>query len=304
MKRSREKKKIKTAGGICGIMTGVCWGLSGVFSQYLFTNTEMQSDWFVAVRMLVSGLCMMLYCLASKGEEIKLLFQSKRDLIRCILSGILGTMLFQFSCYGAVQKSNAATAIVLQYLCPVMVMVYLCLKSCKLPKRREALSLVLAVVGIFFIATHGNIHKLVITKDALLWGIGCAFFMSVGTVLPKPLYERYSTQTITSVSLFFGGAVAGIVVNPFSDAPVLGKTAMAALLAAILLGSIVAYIVYAAAIKWIGPAYASLFACVEIPTATVLSVLFLGSRFTGMDLIGFVLIALPIFLLSRENNAD
>ena len=111
--------------GVCGgILTGFCWGLSGVFSQYLFTNTEMQSSWFVAVRMLVSGFCMLIFLLLTKREELRMLLKRKEDLLRCALTGILGTMLFQFACYGAVQKSNAATAILLQYLCPVMVMIY------------------------------------------------------------------------------------------------------------------------------------------------------------------------------------
>jgi drug/metabolite transporter (DMT)-like permease len=38
---------------------------------------------------------------------------------------------------------------------------------------------------------------------------------------------------------------------------------------------------------------------VEIPTATILSVIFLGNVFTVQDLIGFVLIASTIFLLQK-----
>lgn len=283
-------------------MTGICWGLSGVFSQYLFTNTEMQSDWFVAVRMLVSGFCMLVFSLITKREEIQLLLKNKKDLIRCICTGVLGTMLFQFACYGAVQRSNAATAIVLQYLCPVMVMIYVCIRGRKLPKRLEVWALVFAIAGIFLISTHGNIHELVITKEALIWGIGCAFFMMLNTILPESLYEKYSTQTITSTALFSGGIAAGIMVKPAHNPPVLDGKAMAAFLAAIVIGSIIAYIVYAASVKWIGPTGASLFACSEIPAATVLSVLFLESCFTYMDIIGFAFIGSTIFILSVKKD--
>ena len=287
----------KLAGVFCGIMTGVFWGLSGVFSQYLFTNTDMQSDWFVAVRMLVSGFCILLFTMISKTDEIKRLLNNKRDLYRCILTGVLGTMCFQFACYGAVQRSNAATAIVLQYLCPVMVMITVCVKRHRLPEKQETLSLILAIAGIFLISTHGNIHELVMSKEALIWGVGCAFFMMLSTILPEPLYERYSAQTVTALALFFGGLVAGIVVNPVKDPIVLTGNALAALVLAIVCGSIIAYVVYGFAVKQIGSARASLFACAEIPTATVLSVLFMGSRFTAMDLIGFTLIVSTIFIL-------
>lgn len=290
----------KFAGVLCGIMTGVCWGLSGVFSQYLFENTQMQSDWFVAVRMLVSGLCMLIFSLITKREEIRLLFEDKRDLVRCIFSGVIGTMMFQFACYGAVQRSNAATAIVLQYLCPIMVMIYICVKRHKIPEKYELIALALAIAGIFLISTHGNINELIISKEALIWGIGCAFFMMLGTILPEPLYDRYSTQTITSIALFCGGIVAGIMINPVKNPPVLDYKAGAVFLVAIVCGSIIAYFVYGIAIKQIGSKRASLFACSEIPSATILSVFLLGNHFTLMDLVGFTLIGSTIFILSAR----
>ena len=37
---------------------------------------------------------------------------------------------------------------------------------------------------------HGNVHSLVMTPEALIWEIGCAFFMFMNTVLPESLYER------------------------------------------------------------------------------------------------------------------
>ena len=297
------KQNKNLAGACCGIMTGGCWGMSGVCSQYLFTHTTMQSSWFVAVRMLAAGSLMILLSFFSRREEAACLLRNKKDLIRCIATGVLGTMLFQFACYGAVQKSNAATAIVLQYLCPVMVMIYACIKERKKPKAHEMIALLLAVAGIVLIATHGNLRELVITEDALIWGIGCAFFMSLNTVLPEPVYRRYSIQTITSVALFSGGLVATVLVCPIKNPPIMDTVALVVLLAAVLCGSVVAYLVYGLAIKLIGASRASLFACAEIPAATVLSLLFLHTRFTWMDLLGFVLIASTIFLLSDSSGA-
>lgn len=102
-----------------------------------------------------------------------------------------------------------------------MVMIYACVKGRKLPKTYELLAVLLAVGGIFLIATHGNIHELIVTKDALIWGIGCTFFMSLCTILPESLYQKYSSQTITSFVLLFGGIAAGIIVNPMKNPPVM-----------------------------------------------------------------------------------
>ncbi len=297
--RYMKKHYNKLVGACCGIMTGACWGISSVFSQYLFTNTAMTSGWFVAVRMMISGLVILIVTLLCKREELLQLLRNKKDFLRCVVTGVFGTMLFQFACYGTVERSNAATAIVLQYLCPAMVMVYTCIHKRKLPKWFEALALLMAITGVFLIATHGNIHELVITGDALMWGIGCAFFMSVGTIIPERLYESYSTQTITAVALFSGGIVAGLVVNPLKNPPVMDTKALVFFALAVFCGSIVAYVVYAIAIKQIGSVNASLFACAEIPITTVLSVLMLHNHFTVTDLIGFLLIASTIFILSK-----
>lgn len=297
--------KKRTGNGIfCGMMTGICWAVSGVFSQYLFTNTDMQSGWFVAVRMLAAGVFMLFLTMMLNRKEMLLLLKNKRDLLQCSLSGIFGTMLFQFACYGTVQKSNAATAIVLQYLCPAMVMVYSCMKGRKLPGIRETAALFLALLGIFMIATHGSIHELVITGEALALGVGCAFFMSLCTILPESLYKKYSVQTVTSFSLVSGGIAAGIIVNPLRNPPHMDAAAGAALAAAVACGSILAYILYGAAVRWIGSAKASLYACTEIPAATILSVLFLNNSFMWMDIAGFVLIGSTIFILPEKNSRE
>jgi drug/metabolite transporter (DMT)-like permease len=208
-------------------------------------------------------------------------------------------MLFQFSCYAAVQKSNAATAIVLQYLCPAMVVICNCIRGRKLPVPREALAVLLAMLGIFMISTHGSIRALVITPAALICGIGCAFFMMLMSVLPERLYTRYSSQTVTSVSLFAGAIVACLTIRPWQNPPALDGTGLLMLGFAVFFGSFLAYLVYGIAVRILGSSRASLYACVEIPTATILSVIFLGNVFTVQDLIGFVLIASTIFLLQK-----
>jgi drug/metabolite transporter (DMT)-like permease len=240
---------------------------------------------------------MLILICATRKEELISLIKNKGALLLSIATGIIGNMCFQFACYAAVQKSNAATAIVLQYLCPAMVVIYACLRFKKLPAVRETLAVILAMLGIFMISTHGRLDALVITPDALACGIGTAFFMMLMTVLPERLYERYSSLTVTSVALFSGGIFSSLLIRPWQEPPALDIKGLLMLGFAVFFGSFAAYLVYGVAVKILGSSKASLFACVEIPTATILSVLFLGSIFTGQDLLGFVLIAASVFML-------
>ena len=52
----------------------------------------------------------------------------------------------------------------------------------------------------------------------------------------------------------------------------------------------------------LGPSKASLFACSEIPAATIFSILFLKDSFTWIDILGFLLIASTVFILSKKKH--
>lgn len=290
-------------GALCGILTGACWGLSSVFSQYLFTETTMTSPWFVCVRMLAAGVFLLGLTLATNREELKRLLGHRKDLLRCVATGVLGMMCFQFACYGTVERSNAATAIVLQYLCPVMVMVYTCFRKRRGPRTSETAALILALAGVFLIATHGNIRQLSMSREALCWGIGCAFFMSVCSIMPEKLYQRYASTTVTAAALLSGGVLSTLIVQPWRKMPELDTRSMGVLLAAVVCGSMLAYLVYGLAIQHVGASRASLYACFEIPFSTVCCVLFLGNVFGWLDLIGFGLIASTIFVMNVHRSA-
>lgn len=295
-------KNKNSFGAFCGLMTGICWGVSGVFGQFLFETRNIQTAWLVPIRLTSAGILLLTYLFCTKREEVIGLCKNRRDFIQTILAGVCGTMMFQFTFFGTVQRSNAGTATVLQYLAPLFIMIYVCIRSRRLPKRLETLSIILAVSGIFLISTHGNIHSLVMTPEALVWGIGCAFFMFLNTVLPESLYERHSSTVIIGWAFLFGGIVLSCIFRPWIYEVHWDLAVVISLFFIIIGGSVAAYLFYANSIKRIGPEKASLFSCIEPVTATVLSAVWLRTSFMWIDLIGFVLILSTIFILSKTGE--
>ncbi len=296
------KKNQAAFGAFCGLMTGICWGVSGVFGQFIFETRGVQTSWLVPIRLTSSGVLMIIYLFLTRREEMLSLCKNKRDFIQTILAGICGTMMFQLTFFGTVQRSNAGTATVLQYLAPVFIMVYVCARKRRAPKGLEILSIALAVGGIFLISTHGNIHTLVMTPEALFWGIGCAFFMFLNTVIPESLYEGYSSTVIVGWALLFGGVVLSCIFKPWKYTVHFDLAVVVSLFFIIIGGSVAAYLFYANAIKRIGPAKASLFSCIEPVTATALAAAWLKTDFMMIDLVGFALILSTIFILSKTGN--
>ena len=66
-----EDKKNNIKGYMLAILGGVSWGISGVCSQYLFTQYDLSADWLTAIRMLLSGI--LLLVLAFRKEHTRIL---------------------------------------------------------------------------------------------------------------------------------------------------------------------------------------------------------------------------------------
>jgi len=66
----------------------------------------------------------------------------------------------------------------------------------------------------------------------------------------------------------------------------------------VIMGCVMAYLLYRYSIKTIGPAKASLFSSSELVSATILSVCWLGTPLTWIDLVGFAMILAVVFILT------
>src|SRR5207253_2505172 len=69
------------------------------------------------------------------------------DLGKCFLLGVLGVAASNYFYYFAIQKTNVATAIILQYTAPVWVLLYMAARGLQKPSAKRVLAVGLAVVG-------------------------------------------------------------------------------------------------------------------------------------------------------------
>lgn len=286
-------------GYLSGFMTGVLWAISGVFGQFLFEQRGIVPAWLVPIRLLSSGVLLFSYLLLTgKREELLTLPKRRRDFLHVIAAGVFGTMPAQAAFFYAVNASNAATATVLQYVAPVIILTFVCIRGRRRPAGMELLAIALAVGGVFLIATHGDIHTLAMSPKGLLWGLANAMGMVLNSILPEGLYRKYSTQVVMAWSFLFGGAALALLVQPWQYEVVWNGELLLAMFVIVVLGSVAAFGLYAVAVKLVGSSRASLVATSEPVAATVLSVAFLGTSFAAVDLVGFAMILSIVFLLT------
>lgn len=295
-------KNKKLRGVLCAIIGGICWGFSGCLGQYLFSEKNMDSYWLTTVRLLASGVVLIIISLCTQRKNLIAVFKSKNDLIRIACFGVFGLMLCQLSYLTAIKYTNAATATVIQYAGPVLVMIVVCIMKKRLPKLPEILSALLATLGTFLIATHGDPSNLVISKQGLIWCIIAALTVVTYTLIPGDVTQRRSSVVVSGLGMTLGGIVLLFVLRVWKISVSFDFGTILALCGIILIGTVAAFSLYLQAISDVGPVKASILASVEPVSSAVISWVWLGSRFEKIDFIGFACIISTVFLLAIKKK--
>lgn len=294
----------KTRGIIFTLAGGTMWGLSGVCGQYLFTNYDVNSSWLTAIRMLGAGVVLGILCLLKQRENYIGIWKEKKDSMQLIIFALFGLLFCQYAYLTAISKSNAATATVLQYLGPVLIMVLVCFRNKKLPNKPELAAIILAVLGTFLLATHGNPSTMVLSKGGLGWGLISAVSLVCYTLLPVGIIPKWGSMVVTGYGMLIGGVVLAIAINFFQIPVNLDVKGWLAVCGVVFVGTAFAYTIYLQGVSDIGPVKGSLLSSVEPVSSTIISVLWLHTRFEVIDLIGFASIMATVFLLTKKEEAN
>lgn len=144
------------------------WGCAGVAAQFLLQARSFSPEWLTAVRMLLAGCLLLIFC-RLRGENIFALWRNALDRREIIVFSIFGMLLTQYTYYACIKVSNAPTATTLGYLMPVFIVVYVALRDWQLPAGRELFCVFLAVAGSAVLVTKGDMDALAITPWPSAW---------------------------------------------------------------------------------------------------------------------------------------
>lgn len=284
--------------GIMLAMTAaVFWGFSGNCGQYLFNYKNVDPTWLTAFRLLVAG-CILSSLVHFTEKSRYEIFKNKKDIFHLLLFSVVGLAFCQYTYLLTISYSNAGTATVLQYLGPMFLLVFTCLKGKRLPKIFEIIAIFLALGGTFLLATHGQVGTLVLEGRVLFWGIVSAISLVLYTIMPQNLIQKYGSTVVTAYAMLFSGILFSLLLPIWHCEAVWDSGMVLALLGVALPGTAIAYVLYLKSVALIGPLKTSLFATVEPLAAMFFSCVWLGTPFVMADYAGLVLIMLMVVLLT------
>ena len=284
------------------ITGGTLWGVSGVCGQFLFQNKDVTASWLVPVRLMMAGIFMLCFYIWKDKKKAFAIWQKKENRWGILIYGLAGMMLCQYSYFQTIEWSNAGTATVIQYLGPALIVVWVCLQTRRFPERKEIIGVLLALLGIFLIATHGNPTSLALSGRALLMGLISAVSVVIYTVQPEKLQKQFPTPLVLAWGMLIGGCVLTVLFRPWHQTVIVDVQMVTTLLVVILLGTMASFSLYMTGVKLIGSVKASLYSCVEPVASMVLTAVWMKVQFTLPDIIGTVCIILTIIILALPSE--
>ena len=178
-----------------------------------------------------------------------------------------------------------------------------CIQQHRGPRLFEICSILLALIGVFLLTTHGSLTDLAISPAALLSGIASACCVVIYTMWPKKLQQQYPTPMLQGWAFLMGGTMFALIFRPWTVSYVPTAMGVFGIFTVVVLGNVLAFSLYMSGVPLIGPQRSSLYSFAEPVTAAIISTLVLGSPFTVWDAMGFGCIFLMLVLLSLPAKA-
>lgn len=289
------KKSFK--GTVLVVLAAIAWGISGVSGQFLMKQ-GISVYLLTSLRLLISGLLLIGVVIWQQPQQIKAILEDKKVLAGIFGFSICGLLLNQFSYLQAIHYTNAGTATVLQYMAPVLVLTVICFRDRSLPTMGELTAILLAILGTFVIATHGQMGNLALSPVGLFWGLFSAVTYTLYMLLPIKLIHKWGSLLVIGLGMLLGGLVFSLVSQSWQYNPQFQADNLLAYVGLIIVGSVFAYTSFLKGVSLIGAVKGSLLASIEPIAAVFFSVAIMKEIFYPIDFLGMLLTILAVLIIS------
>lgn len=283
------------------LIAAVLWGSSGVYAQYIMEQSQMSSQFLTMTRLIFAGFILLTLSFVH-GDKVFSVLQNRHDALRLLIFSIVGALTVQLTFLLTIEKSNAATATVLQFLSPTIIVAWFAIARKARPGILVLTAIFTSLIGTFLLVTHGDPTSLSISPAALFWGIASAFAAAFYTTYPSTLIARYGTLPIVGWSMLLGG----LILLPFYARQgthfMVNGSLILAFFYLVVIGTAVTFSLYLKGAQLIGGPKASILSCAEPLSSAFLSLLLLGITFTVPDWLGTLLILSSVILISMDSR--
>jgi DME family drug/metabolite transporter len=232
-----------------------------------------------------------------------------RDLAYCLLLGTLGVAVSNYFYYVAIQRTNVATAIIVQYTAPVWVLFYVVARGQQKVSLQKLAAVALAVIGIALVigivgAKPKDGGGLRLDSYGLIAALLASFsfaFYNVGGHRILARYDRWRVLvwTLTAAAAFW------LLVNPPWKilAAHYGPMQWLFLFVFSMISVLGAFSLYFLGLQHLEPTRAIIASCLEPVFSILLAALLLGEVLRPIQTAGIVFVLAAIVIVQRPGRS-
>lgn len=287
------------------IIGATLWGVGGTASDYIFTTTPVDVNWYVTARLTISGVILLsIYTLFFRKKHRTV--WNKHTILMFSIYSILGMTMVQYTFMAAIGYGNAAIATVLQCTGPIYIILYAVMKKYRPWTRVEAFIIISMIIGVVLIATNGNLTNLAVSPTALAFGLASGIALAYYTLHAPVLLQTIHPLQLVGGSMLVGGIIMNFV-HPIWDFDYTfdwSAIQIVILVLSILLGTTLAFYLYITSMKYISSTEAGILGLLEPVSAVLTSVVLLNVGLGLYQVAGIILIlAVGVFISTRKKES-
>jgi drug/metabolite transporter (DMT)-like permease len=283
-----------SAGLVAAAVSFISFGTSGAFVKPL-----LEAGWSpaaaVTARAFTAGIVLLPFVIVSLRGRWAVVRQAKWSVLGM---GVVGVAITQVLYFAAIQRIPVATALLIEFLAPLLLVGFTWAVSRRMPARVVLVGSVLAVGGLVLVIGPGAIRAVDPIGLAAAFGaaIGCAIYFVIAA---RP-NNGLPPVALAGTGLLLAAPVLAIVgatgllpfTATFDDLPLFDTTApwWVPLLVVAVIGTALAYASGITASGILGSRLASFVALLEVISASLFAWLLLDEQLTPLQFVGGALI--------------
>ncbi|MCQ1951936.1 DMT family transporter [Arthrobacter sp. zg-Y238] len=307
VKGSQTALRPGASGIFVALASSAVFGLSGSFAKSLL-ETGWSPTGAVAVRMLGAALVLAVptaLVLHGRWEQVRGNWRT------IVLFGFIGVAGCQFFYFNAVERLSVGVALLLEFLAPVLMVLWIWAATRRRPGIRTVLGAVAAVAGLVLVLDLGGSTR--IDPVGVLWGLAAAVCLAIYFFMTAKQNDSLPPLVLATGGMFVGGVtmaalgLTGILSLDFSttDVDLAGwRTAWwVPLIGLVLFSTVLAYVTGIIAARSLGSRVASFVSLTEVLFAVLWAWLLLSELPRPVQLAGGCLIVAGVVLVRSDEPA-
>ncbi len=301
-----RRPAVGTRGLVLAVTSALAFSISGPIAKPL-----LEGGWSLAavltLRMGVAGLVLAPALVRTLVARPRFLRSHWLSLVAFGLIPVAGCQMFYFS---ALQRMPVGVALLIQYLAPVMLVLFVWARTRRAPSRAVVAGSIVAMVGLVLVVdVAGARFDLLGTAFALLAAVCACFYF----VMSESTGDDLPPLALASGGLLIGTATIGVLavagILPYSAPPLVvevGDLALPPIVPLLLIGCCTAmgYAFGVMAVPRIGSRLASFVGLSEVLFALMFAWLLLAEAPAAVQFAGGALILVGVVLVRADQRAD